>query len=368
MPNRRHSLRGAVMLLFASTLLACNLASQTLGTTPEPPLPPSDTPPPSATSEPPTVEVVTPEITETATPIVHTNIPGEPPPAARYMTDRSSLPLAQEGRSIADDFSNGVFERPFTSQTMEYRAYLDLTRGEISASALWLYVTLSIEGQALSAEPVFYGVEIDLDLDGRGDWLILGAAPPTSDWTTDGVRAYQDTNDDVGGRTPVRADPPPQIGDQYETLVFDQGVGPDPDAAWIRRSPANPNNIQIAFKAGLIAGDHEFLWGVWSFSEPQPGWIDYQDHFSLEQAGSPLVENSNYPLKDLALIDSSCRWAFDFSPVGNEPGVCRVPPSPTPTLVCTRDLPQTRCEAAGGTWKQDTTIFTAVVYYCDCTR
>jgi hypothetical protein len=38
--------------------------------------------------------------------------------------------------------------------------------------------------------------------------------------TTDGVRAYQDTNNDVGGPTPVKADPPPQTGDGYETLVF----------------------------------------------------------------------------------------------------------------------------------------------------
>lgn len=367
MPIRRHQLRvTAIVLLVAATVLACNLAAQTTAADSGPTLPPSDTPPPPATSEPPTVEVVTPEITETATPIVHTNIPGEPPGAARYMTDRSSLPLAQEARSIADDFSNGVFERPFTSQSMEYKPYLDITRGEISASVTWVYVTLFVEGQALSAEPAFYGVEFDLDLDGRGDWLILGAAPPTTEWTTDGVQAYQDTNDDVGALTPVRADPPPQVGDQYETLVFDQGVGPDPDAAWIRRSPTTPNNIQIALKAGLIGGDNELLWGVWTFSDPQPSWIDYQDHFTIEQAGSPLIENSNYPLKELALIDSSCRWGFDFTPVGNEPGVCRVPPSPTPTLVCTRTLPQNRCEAAGGTWRQDPTILTAVVFYCDC--
>lgn len=325
-------------MLVAAATLACNLAQRTTTTSP-PEAPPSETPPPSATSEAPTVEVVTPDtpaVSETPTPIVHTNIPGEAPLAARYMTDRSSAALASERRSIADDFNNGVFERPFTSQAMDYKNYLDLTRGEISASGLWLYVTLFLEGPPIGSEPAFYGVEVDLDLDGRGDWIIVGAAPPDSQWTTDGVRAYQDTNNDVGALTPVKSDPPPQVGNQYDALVFDQGVGPDPDAAWIRRSPANPNNIQIAFKAGLIAGDNEFLWGVWTFADPQPGWLDYQDHFTMEQAGSPASESSNYPLKELALIDSTCRWGYDFNPVGNEPGVCRIPPTATPTKTPTK--------------------------------
>jgi hypothetical protein len=47
-----------------------------------------------------------------------------------------------------------------------------------------------------------------------------------------------------------------------------------------------------------------------------------------------------------------------------------LPPSPTPTraLACTRDLPEKRCKAAGGTWRRDPKILTAVVYFCDCTK
>jgi hypothetical protein len=101
--------------------------------------------------------------------------------------------------------------------------------------------------------------------------------------------------------------------------VFDQGVGPDADAAWIRLSPYNANQVQIALKAGLISGDNEFLWWGWTFADPQPAWQDYQDHFTPAQAGSPLSESAEYPIKDLALIDSTCRWGFDFNPVGNEP-------------------------------------------------
>ena len=322
------------LMLLAAAALACN-ASNLVASEPTPSPQVDTTPVPSATSPPATIAIVTPEVTPSA-PVVHTLIPGEPPPAARFMTDRSSVALAAEHRSIADDFNNGVFERPFTSQTMDYKGYLDLNRGEIAASGLWVYVTLSLEGQPPAAEPASYGVEIDLDMDGRGDWLIVGAAPATTTWTTDGVRAYQDTNNDVGAQVPVRSDPPAGIGNGYESLVFDQGIGPDPDAAWIRLSPSDPNQVQIALKAGLIGGDNEFLWWGWTFADPQPAWHDYQDHFTVAQAGSPLSESAQYPIKDLALIDSTCRWGFDFNPVENEPGVCPVPSTPTPAPTKTK--------------------------------
>jgi hypothetical protein len=321
-------------LLLGGALLACN--ASTVGVAPPTPVPPpTDTPVPSATTVPPTVEVVTPEVTPTA-PIVHTMLPADPPAASRFITDRSSASLANEHRSIGDDFPNGLFERPFTAQAMDYRGDLDVNRGEVASGGLWLYVTLSLENGPSAAEPASYGVEFDLDLDGRGDTLVVAAAPPDSSWTTDGVRVYQDTNNDVGGAVPVRAEPPTGLGDGYDSLVFDQGAGPDPDAAWIRLSPAAPNIVQIALKQGLIAGDRELHWWVWAFADPQPAWQDYQDHFTPEQAGSPLTESELYPIQDLALIDSTCRWGFDFNPTLSAPGLCPVPPTPTPTRTPTR--------------------------------
>jgi hypothetical protein len=165
--------------------------------------------------------------------------------------------------------------------------------------------------------------------------MIVAAAPPGADWTTDGVRAYQDTDNDVGSQTPVKSDPP-QTGNGYDALVFDQGVGADADAVWTRLAPGNPNRVQIGMKQGLVGGDSDFLWGAWAFGGPQPSWQDYQDHFTLEQAGSPLTESEHYPLKELALIDSTCRWGYSTNPVGNEPGICPVPPTPTPVPTKTK--------------------------------
>jgi len=146
--NRRVHLVLAMSLL-TSAALACNLLGTTAGE-PTVAASPSKTAAPSATSPSPTVAVVTPEPTPTA-PVVHTIFPGEPPAPVRFMTDRSSAVLAAERRSIADDFSSGRFERPFTSQAMDYKAYLDMNRAEIGGSGLWLYVTLFLEGAPTSA-------------------------------------------------------------------------------------------------------------------------------------------------------------------------------------------------------------------------
>jgi hypothetical protein len=291
--------------------------------------------PSGATPAPAEATAVPVEPTATAT-VVHTSIPSNPGSTNSFMTDRSSKALASERRAIADNFDTLLFERPFTSQNMDYEGYVDITRGELSASSPWYYVTISLEDSPPADGSVRYGVEVDIDKDGRGDWLIWGLAPPDSNWTTDGVQALQDTNNDVGGATPIKADLPPQTGNGYDLVAFDSGQGSDPDSAWIRRSPSSGSQIQIAFKQGLIGAPGEFMWGVWADAGPQdPTWFDYNDHFSPADAGSPVSGSSYYPLNQLAQVDNSCRWGYGFTPVGTEPGACYVPPTPTPTFTAT---------------------------------
>ena len=61
-----------------------------------------------------------------------------------------------------------------------------------------------------------------------------------------------------------------------------------------------------------------------------PGKLDYVDRFPITEAGSPLRDNKNYPLKSLFLVDNTCRDAFGFEPTHYEPQGCPVPPTPTP--------------------------------------
>ncbi len=264
--------------------------------------------------------------------LAHLTRPGEPGSIGSWITDSSSQAFAGERRAVFENFSANQLERPFTSEVMDYQAHLDIIRAELSLSAPWVYITIFMEGAPPADSQATYGVEIDLDLDGRGDWLIAGLVPPSSDWTTDGVRAYRDANNDVGGAAPMLSDAPDPNLDGYDDLVFDHGFGPDPDAAWIRRDPSDPDRVQLAFKHSLIDSDSDFLWGGWADeSLGEAAWFDYHDHFTSAEAGSPLSGSSQYPLKALALVDNTCRWAFGFVPSGAEPGVCLIPSTPTPT-------------------------------------
>ncbi|MGA9531247.1 MAG: hypothetical protein WBR18_00875 [Anaerolineales bacterium] len=285
-------------------------------------------PPPATSPAEPTAAPAEPTAMPT---VVHTTIPTNPGSVSSFMTDRSTRPLATEGRTIGDNFDTLLFERPFSAQAMEYKPYLDITRGELSASGPWFYVTIFLEELPTADVSPSYGVEIDIDKDGRGDWLIYAASPAGSDWTTDGVLALRDNNNNVGDSKPVLSEAPPQSGDGYEETVFDSGQGLDPDAAWIRQSPGSPAKIQIAFKQTLIGPPGEFMWGAWADEGPQePAWFDYNDHFSIQEAGSPVSNSSYYPLNELAQIDNTCRWGYGFTPTGSEPGACYIPPTPTP--------------------------------------
>jgi len=285
--------------------------------------------PPAATEAPPTVE----EPTATST-VVHVTIPSSPAGVASFMTDRSTALLASERRAIGDNYDINLLERPFSPEAMDYKDYLDITRGELSLNPPFVYITIQLEGGAPADQDVAYGVEIDLDLDGHGEWLILGQVPPDSTWTTNGVRACRDSNGDVGGPTAMRVDAPNSARDGYEDCVFESGYGLNPDAAWIRRDPSHANYIQIAFLFSLIGSDGEFLWGAWSDEGLQePAYFDYHDHFTITEAGSPASESSYYPLKAVALLDNTCRWGYGFAPTGTEPGTCYVPPTATPVPV-----------------------------------
>jgi hypothetical protein len=278
-----------------------------------------------------------PEAEATDTPeIVHQTVPSSPAGADSWMTDRSSRSYASQRTTVADNFDFNLLERPFTSQDMDYQAYLDITRAEWSAVSPWVYVTIFLEEAPPTPSTAQYGVEIDVDLDGRGDWIVAGQVPDGTDWTTDNVFACRDTNNDVGGTRAIRADVPSSSWDGYDDCVFESGLGNDPDTAWIRRDPSNPDRVQVAFKFSLIGSDDELLWGAWSDDGVQQlAMLDYNDMFSFEQAGSPLDSSSYYPINELYSVDNSCRWTFDFSPIENLPGMCPLPATPTATFTPT---------------------------------
>ena len=294
-----------------------------------------------------TTEKVLPTATNTAEPppptdipqpvIEHVMLPAYGEGKAQTIHDQTSDKTAPEKRAYGgDEFIIGRYERPFTREQMEYLPFIDLVRADLyrDTENTWAYVTLEvITPPALAGEhAVYYGLELDDDLDGRGDSLIIAKAPESAVWTTAGVQVWRDINNSVGATQAMK----PDTGggaDGYELLIFDEGKGDDTDLAWVRLNPDQSNRIEIAFKLSLVDTGEDailFLWGAWSFADAvHPDWFDHHDTFTLEEAGSPLKESAAYPLKSFAAADNTCRALSGMEPTGALPGMCPYTPPKT---------------------------------------
>jgi len=308
----------AVLTIFAA-MLACNTSST-----------PAETP----TSQPPTklvtvVDTVTnPPPTEL--PILHQVFPVNLPPSrSGHAGDNDSSATANQKKSNGGDrFSFEQFERPFNANTMDvYFPNLDIIDTYVFQDTTWIYATIKVvDRSAVSVEPYRFAMQLDVQTDGKGDWLILALNPSSTEWRTNGVQVYFDANSNVGDLTAMVADKGAPGGDGFEQLVFDQGRGDDPDSAWVRESPSDANTVEIAVKSSLLGNPVVYMANMWTgHGTLDPAMFDYGDHYSHEQAGAadpgfPLF----YPIKAIYELDSSCRIAVGFQPTGDEPGLCSV--------------------------------------------
>lgn len=226
--------------------------------------------------------------------------------------------------SGGDIFISGLFERPFNANTMDtYFPYLDITDTQGFKDDTWGYATITLaNADKNGALPGQYAVELDLNKDGRGDWLIIASAPTGTDWSTKGVQAYKDSDGDIGGAAIMSADKNVSAGDGYETLAFDQGKGQLTDGAWARISADDPKTVEIAFKLSMLGDPSGYAMGAWAGTKIDPALFDYEDHMTHAQAGSPNPGDTIYPIKQMAEIDNTCRLAIGFAPTGKEPGLC----------------------------------------------
>ena len=224
----------------------------------------------------------------------------------------------------SDAFVKDLFERPFNANTMDtYFPYIDIVDIQGYIDDIWGYASITLSGTDTNGHlPAKYGVELDFNRDGRGNWLIIASNPSSTNWSTQGVQAWKDTNGDVGGITPIASDNA-STSDGYETLVFDQGKGSDnPDGAWARISPDDNKNVQLAFKLSMLGSPKLYAMGAWAGSDLNPAMFDYNDHVTHLQAGDPDPGIQLYPIKVLSEIDNTCRLAIGFAPTGKEPGLC----------------------------------------------
>ena len=344
---------GITVLLLA--LLACNLPTPKQTATPETIIVYI-----TETGAPPATDAIP---ASTLPPINHVLYPADAQTTGEINYDVDSSVTASERRApYGDIYKFNSLERPFTSNIMDYIPDVDIMKFRMLKDADWYYIFIEVNGVnaesgVLSAD---YGVELDLDLDGHGDYLIWAKPPYTIDWKTEDVSVYEDTNNNSGGLSPTRSDAP-FTGDGYDQNIFASGLGADPDLAWVRIDPNSATTIQFAFKKSLPG--NAFMWGVWSgINLNDPTKTNYTDIFTEAEAGSPeKSEQEFYPIKAIHSVDNTCRGAFGYDITGNEPFLCpRVVPTPRPggvagptQLVCTNPSQyynQSSCEAAGCYW------------------
>ncbi len=275
-----------------------------------------------------TKAIIVPTATEEI--LIHKEIPGNPSPDKSYRSgDQDSSPMADKKRSPGGDrFTFGRFERPFNADTMDvYFPDLDIQDTWLVDDELWIYAGLVLKSTsddgALRGK---YGFEIDSDVDGAGDWLVMVDRPAASEWSTSGLLVLFDANDDVGGLPKVNADSPQTAGDGYESVLLDSDNGDDPDLAWSKVVLEEPVTVQFAIKRSILESDEAYMVGMWAGTDDfDPALFDLNDHYSHEQAGaaSPDFEYF-YPIKALSELDNSCRIPVGFQPTGIEPGLCPV--------------------------------------------
>ncbi len=292
--------------------------------------------PPAATSTPiPATERPESSLTPTLE-IIHTSFPGEfvLSPLQRIFDCSTGRKVSgDQGLELSvhcDQWDNNYFERPVDENVVDYSPQLDITIGEFGQDGDWFYARIFVFSEGIDP-PVLdgiYALELDLNLDARGDILITAAVPSNNTpevWSEKGVQVWFDKNDDVGGPQAMQIDLG-FTGDGYEELLFDQGLGEDPDLAWVKISLETPGLVEFAFKRDLLAGSEEFEWWMWAMKD--------------NLGAGKFDPNDFFPTNSVFNLDNTCGWIFggyarDLPNICNtisgpkptaEPGICQPPP------------------------------------------
>jgi hypothetical protein len=245
----------------------------------------------------------------------------------------SDGPIQPDGG--CDNWQINRYERPFNAESQDrFFPDLDIMSAELGEDGEWFYFRLTVFDQNDRTEQLdgTYAIEIDLDIDGRGDVLILANDPTEEaleDWSVAGVRFIGDDDNDVGDERPLVPDPP-SSGDGFDAVIFDQGAGDDPDLVWVRVDPGKPAHVEIAFKASAILNDPTFKWWAWTDQGVNnPSGADYHDTFDHPEAGDPIEGQPFFPSQEINELDNTCASIWGGQP-GDDPDLCVNDPSVAP--------------------------------------
>jgi hypothetical protein len=269
--------------------------------------------------------------------VLHTKTPSLSGSPGKPTYDVDSSGTASEKRApYGDSYDINRLERPFL-QDMTYVPDLDIETFSLSSDIDFYYVSIDlVGGNPNNPLGIQYGVELDTNADGFGDFIILARQPFSTEWATSGVQVFSDSNHDTAGLSGDKSDAPISTNG-YDKLIFDGSTqsNSDPDLAWVRINYSDAANVQFAFKKSWAGSS--FMYGVLADAGLKDvGKLDYVDRFQESEAGSPVKDKKYYPLGALFAVDNTCREVFGFKPNGYEPMICpKDQPNPTkkPTLI-----------------------------------
>jgi hypothetical protein len=161
------------------------------------------------------------ENTQEAVPteVPHELIPGNPGSPDQVKDEIDTSNTAGSRNALGDSYRLGNFERPFTEKVMDYHPEDDLLNLELAEDEDFYIFSLEMVGTdengLLSGH---YGIEFDSDKDGRGDVLLWVKGGDHPNWTVEDVMVLRDSNDDVGGSSPVVPDS--HHGNGYDDILF----------------------------------------------------------------------------------------------------------------------------------------------------
>ena len=299
----------SLLAILFITALACNVPTA-VQPTEQPMLQPSATAVPGPA-------------TEVITTVEHVQTPSVNAADGKIIFDVESSGTGPEKRApYGDSYNINLLERPFL-QDMTYVSDLDIKSFNFSQDDVWHYVSIKLIGvDPNNALGINYAVELDTDKDGFGNFIIWAQSPYTNEWTTENIQVFADQNHNTGGISATKSDAP-YSADGYETLIFDgaQGIGDDPDLAWVRMVSEENATIQFAFKRSWAG--NVFMVGVLADAGLKDVTkLDYVDRFTEPEAGSSVRDKKYYPLQALYSVDNTCREAFGFAATGYEPMSC----------------------------------------------
>jgi len=279
----------------------------------EPTQPPTNTPTPIPTNTP------TPT-TDPYKAVVHLVEPGNPvyfPDQSAYDCNTGKYTPVGSPAVVGvgcNRWESNLLEIPQNALGDTYFPHIDIIKQQMGEDETWFfarYFTYASENSSplMNAS---YGMEIDFEMNDQGDLFLFVMDPSTFDpgvWSVEGVQVWQDANEDVGAETILYADEE-NTGDGYETLLFDQGLGNDPDFAWARLSSEYPGVIEFAIKKDILSldvQDEVFSWWGWASQDVlQPGIFDYVD---------------TYADGEVFQLENTCRWVYNAPPF-DLPNIC----------------------------------------------